>query len=85
MQADSGETYVVEGDHYSPPESLNWEYFSKGDHHTTCFRKWVADYYDIEADGESYKNCDWSYPVPSKAAERIKDYVAFYPRVKVAD
>lgn len=34
--AESDDTVVVEGNHYFPPESVNWEYLEPSDHHTTC-------------------------------------------------
>jgi uncharacterized protein (DUF427 family) len=38
----------------------------------------VADYFDIRVDGVESGSAAWVYRDPSHAAERIKDYVAFY-------
>ena len=81
--ADSDETIVVEGNHYFPPSSLNWEYFSNNDRHTICPWKGVASYYDVEVEGERNDAAAWTYPDPSDAAAQIKDYVAFWGGVRV--
>ena len=81
--AESKKTIKVEGNHYFPPEAVNRDYFVEKDAHTTCWWKGVASYYDVVVDGKVYKSGAWTYPEPSKAAERIRDYVAFYPQVKV--
>lgn len=81
--AESDQTIVVEGNHYFPPESVNREYFEDSGSHTRCFWKGKASYYDVVVGGESYRDGAWYYPDPSKAASQIKDYVAFYGRVRI--
>ena len=81
--AESDETVMVEGNHYFPPESVNKGYFSDTDLHTRCPWKGTASYFDIVVEGEKYKGGAWYYPDPSQAADEIKDYVAFYGRVKI--
>ena len=76
--AESDETIIVEGSHYFPPETVNSEYFSENELHTTCHWKGVASYFDVKADGEESDSAAWTYRDPSTAAESIKDYVAFY-------
>ncbi len=76
--AESDKTIIIEGSHYFPPESLSTEYFSENDRHTTCHWKGVASYFDIAVDGKESDSAAWTYREPSRAAERIKDYVAFY-------
>ena len=83
--ADSETTQVVEGNHYFPPDSVNWQYFARTDLHTTCAWKGLASYYDIVADGKRYENGAWTYPSPKKAAEQITDYVAFYSQVTITE
>ncbi len=81
--ADSETTHVVEGNHYFPPESVNWQYVERTDLHTSCFWKGLASYYDIVVDGKRYENGAWTYPSPKQAAEQIIDHVAFYSQVKI--
>jgi uncharacterized protein (DUF427 family) len=81
--AESDETIVVEGNHYFPPDSVNWERFEESDAHTVCAWKGVASYYNVKADGNVNKDAAWYYPDPKPAAEEIRDYVAFWRGVRV--
>jgi uncharacterized protein (DUF427 family) len=76
--AESNETILIEGSHYFPPDSINQEFFAENDHSTVCHWKGVASYFDVAADGKEESSAAWTYHDPSRAAERIKDYVAFY-------
>lgn len=76
--ADSNQTVVIEGNHYFPPESINWDYLQKSDTHTKCPWKGEASYYDVVIDGAVEKDAAWYYPEPKKAAKEIKNHVAFY-------
>ena len=76
--AESNDTVVVEGNHYFPPDSVNMEYCTENDRHTVCRWRGVANSFDINVDGEQFGSAAWVYPEPSHAADRIKDYVAFY-------
>jgi uncharacterized protein (DUF427 family) len=81
--AESDETIVVEGNHYFPPSSMDRAFFKPTDHHTVCHWKGVASYYDIEVEGRLNRNAAWTYPDPSPAAHKIKDYVGFWHGVRV--
>jgi uncharacterized protein (DUF427 family) len=81
--AQSDLTVVVEGNEYFPPESLNREFFVPSDHHTHCFWKGQASYYDIVVDGKKNPNAAWYYPAASDAAKLIESYVAFWHGVEV--
>ncbi len=81
--AESNETKVVEGNHYFPPESINWEYFRESAHHSRCPWKGLASYYDVVVDGKENRNAAWYYLDPSQAAQQIAGYVAFWNGVKV--
>ncbi len=81
--AQSDATVVVEGNHYFPPDAVNWDYFTKTEHTTVCPWKGTASYYSITIDGEMSSNAAWTYEAPSDAAAEIKDHVAFYPVVDV--
>lgn len=83
--AESNHTERVEGNHYFPPDTVNWGYFKESSTHTTCSWKGVASYYTIEVEGEVVKDAAWYYPAPKDAARNIKDHVAFWGKVKVED
>ncbi|MGI9598316.1 MAG: DUF427 domain-containing protein [Acidimicrobiales bacterium] len=79
--AESDDTVVVEGNHYFPPSSVQWEHFSETDRTTVCGWKGTASYYSVTVGGETLDNVAWTYRDPKDAASEIKDYVAFYPQV----
>lgn len=81
--AESDNTKVVEGNHYFPKDSINKEFFKETEHETVCPWKGTASYYTLEVDGEVNKDAAWYYPSPSKAANEIKDHVAFWKGVEV--
>ncbi len=82
--AEADETVVIEGNHYFPPESINQEFLSETPgYNTTCPWKGLASYYDVEVEGERAQAVAWTYKDPSDRASMIKDYVAFYPKVRV--
>lgn len=83
--AESDHTERVEGNHYFPPDAVNWDYFKESSTHTTCSWKGIASYYTIEIEGEVVKDAAWYYPAPKDAAKNIKDHVAFWGKVKVED
>ena len=80
--AESDNTVVVEGNHYFPPDSINWEYVQKSDTHTTCPWKGEASYYNIVIDEAVEPDAAWYYPEPKAAASQIKNHVAFYRGVE---
>ena len=81
--AESDQTVLVEGNHYFPPDAVNWQYLQENRHHTSCFWKGTAGYYDVIVDGKTLNNAAWFYPEPSRAAGHIKDHVAFWKGVRV--
>jgi uncharacterized protein (DUF427 family) len=83
--AESERTVVVEGNHYFPPGTVNFDLLRRADHRTTCPWKGVASYYDVSVDGETNANAAWYYPDPSSAAREIKDHIAFWHGVNVED
>ena len=83
--AESKATRVVEGNHYFPPDSINRNYFRDSDKHTTCPWKGIASYHHIMVDGQVNQDAAWYYPQPKVAAENIKNYVAFWKGVEVAE
>ncbi len=83
--AESDRTIVIENNHYFPPESIKGEFFKKSDAQTHCPWKGDASYYTLEVNGERNPDAAWFYPNPKKAAEAIKDYVAFWKGVKIEE
>ncbi len=81
--AESNKYEIVEGNFYFPPKAINDQYFRKSDTQTTCPWKGKASYYHLEVDGKINRNAAWYYPSPSKAAQNIKGYVAFWNGVKI--
>jgi uncharacterized protein (DUF427 family) len=81
--AESGDTVMLEGNHYFPANSINRDYFHESDNHTTCPWKGQASYYDILVDGEANKDAAWYYPEPKDAANNIRKRVAFWKGVVV--
>lgn len=81
--AESDKTVIVEGNHYFPVGAVKAEYLQASDHHSICFWKGEASYYDIVVDGQLNRNAAWYYPEPSRTAQMIKGYVAFWKGVKV--
>jgi len=81
--AESGETIVVEGNHYFPQQSIKKEHFKTSGTHTTCSWKGIASYYDILVDGKVNKDAAWYYLQPKEAAKNIANYVAFWKGVQV--
>ena len=81
--AESGDTVVVENNHYFPAESLNMEYFTSSETVTHCPWKGDANYYSITVNGEVNKDAAWYYASPKDAAAQIANRVAFWKGVKV--
>ena len=82
--AESDKTVVIEGNHYFPPDSIKRDYLTRSEKHTTCPWKGVASYYHVRVGEKSNPDAAWYYPEPKKAANSIKDHVAFWRGVKVS-
>jgi uncharacterized protein (DUF427 family) len=81
--AESGDTVVVEGNHYFPLESVDQTLLQPSTTHTTCPWKGMASYYDLVVDGATNKDAAWYYPEPKEAAREIRGRVAFWKGVEV--
>lgn len=64
--------------YYIPQEFIKMEYLIKSNHKTLCEWKGSATYWSINVDGNISENAGWSYPVPWKGFELIKDHIAFF-------
>jgi uncharacterized protein (DUF427 family) len=83
--AEAESTVKVEGNHYFPPEAVRREHFVDSDRTTKCLWKGTAHYLTAQVNGEEAANVAWYYPDPSRAARKIKDHVAFYPKVQIEE
>ena len=81
--AQSNETISLENNSYFPEDSINKEFFDKSGLNTICPWKGEASYYHLKVDGEVNEDAAWYYPNPKYAAERIKNYVAFWRGVQI--
>ncbi len=81
--AESGDTIVIEGNHYFPIDSVKEEYLKPSDTNTVCPWKGRASYYTLVIDGKENKDAAWYYPEPSAMAKGIKNRLAFWRGVEV--
>ncbi len=81
--AESGDTHIVEGNHYFPPASLRREHVRPSETHTVCGWKGTASYYDVVVGEEVNKDACWYYPACKPEAKHIEGYVAFWRGVEV--
>ncbi len=81
--ASSERTVVVEGNHYFPPDSVDRAHLEPSEKTTVCPWKGRAGYYDIVVGQHRNAAAAWYYPDPSKAAEKIRDHVAFGHGVRI--
>ena len=81
--AESDRCEVVEGNQYFPPDSLNMEFFKPSEKTTFCPWKGTANYFTVEAAGETNPDAAWVYREPKSGASNIKGYVAFWRGVTV--
>ena len=83
--AESDNTVIVEGNHYFPKDSVNWELFSETPTSSVCPWKGKASYYSVTVDGAQNQDAAWTYLQPKEAAAEIKDHLAFWRGVKVGE
>jgi uncharacterized protein (DUF427 family) len=63
---------------YIPPGNVNWELLRSARGSSICEWKGAATYWALVAAPE-LGVVAWSYPDPTPAFSRIRDYIAFYP------
>ncbi|CAM3911019.1 DUF427 domain-containing protein [Deinococcus frigens] len=83
--AQSDHTEVVEGNHYFPADSVNQALLRPSETHSVCPWKGTASYYTLEVDGKRNPDAAWYYPQPKDAATQIRDHVAFWKGVEIAE
>lgn len=81
--AQSDDMIVVEGNHYFPHDSVNWDTLTPSATTTRCFWKGKASYFDVRASGRSNAAAAWTYEKPWPLARHITGHVAFWHGVRV--
>jgi len=81
--AESEKTVVVEGNHYFPPDSVDFDLLRPSDTTTVCPWKGIAHYFNVVVNGDENPNAAWYYPEPKPAAAEIRDRIAFWKGVAV--
>jgi uncharacterized protein (DUF427 family) len=81
--AESDETIIVENNHYFPASAVKKEFLVPSTTHTTCPWKGVASYYSLRANGKDNPDAAWYYADPKRAAQNIKNYIAFWKGVQI--
>ena len=86
--AESGDTILIEGNQYFPPDSVRREFLTPSDTHTICPWKGEASYYNVVVGGETNHDAAWYYPVPKdgsikRVGKDFSNYVAFWHGVEV--
>lgn len=81
--AASGDTVVVEGNHYFPAEAVDAAVLRPSATTSVCPWKGTAHYHSIVVDGAENRDAAWHYPDPKSAAAEIKDRIAFWKGVEV--
>jgi len=82
--AETANYELVESYVYFPPESLQWQYFTRSDKPSETSWKGQSVYYDVSVEGEVVKDGAWSYPEATEAAKNIEGYVVFaYGEIQV--
>jgi len=83
--AESSETIIIEDNHYFPMSSLNMQFFIASEITSHCPWKGDASYYSVTVNAKENKDCAWYYQEPKKAAQEIKNHVAFWRGVEVIE
>jgi len=83
--AESDETIVVEGNHYFPPDSVDFSRLERSRMVSLCPWKGIASYYSVQAGGASNRDAAWTYRRPFPWIRKIRDHVAFWGGVEVRE
>lgn len=81
--AESGDTVVVENNHYFPLAAVKAEYLRPSSSTSVCAWKGTANYYTLDVSGSTNPDAVWYYAEPKDAAREIRGRVAFWKGVKV--
>jgi uncharacterized protein (DUF427 family) len=83
--AESNETIVVEGNHYFPPDSVDFSRLERSRTVSLCPWKGIASYYSVQADSARNRDAAWTYRRPLPWIRKIRDHVAFWGGVEVGE
>ena len=64
---------------YLPPADVDTALLRPGSGSSFCEWKGPARYWSLVLEGSELPNVGWSYPAPLPGAERLTDFIAFYP------
>jgi len=81
--AESGDTVVVEGNHYFPRASVNPAHLANSERTSHCPWKGTAQYHSLTVNGQTNTDAAWYYADPKPAAAQIKDRIAFWRGVRI--
>ena len=81
--AESEQTVEIEGNHYFPPTSLNWEFLQPSTRQSFCPWKGEASYYSVKVGLFENTDAAWTYSNTQEQAKPIEGYVAFWKGVQV--
>ncbi|MCY4538472.1 MAG: DUF427 domain-containing protein [Chloroflexi bacterium] len=81
--AESDKPLIVEGNLYFPRDTVRAEFLRESESRTICPWKGEASYFHLAVDGAENHDAAWCYPEPKKAAQQIKDHVAFWRGVSI--
>ena len=82
--AESGDTVVVEGNHYFPRSAVKADVLVDSDTTSVCPWKGTASYHSVVVDGQVNEDAAWYYPAPKPEAAQIQDRIAFWKGVEVS-
>lgn len=82
--ARSGDTVIVEGNHYFPLAAVDQSLLVPSETTSFCPWKGTANYYSLSVNGAENRDAVWYYADPKPAAAEIKGRVAFWKGVEVA-
>jgi uncharacterized protein (DUF427 family) len=85
LLAEADKTVIVEGNHYFPPETVDFTRLRLTQARSLCVWKGMARYYDAVVDGDVNRSAGWTYRHPSPLARRIRDHVAFWNGVLIEE
>jgi uncharacterized protein (DUF427 family) len=83
--ARSDDTVMVEGNHYFPRDAVDASVLEPSTTTSVCPWKGTAHYHSVRVDDTLNADAAWYYPDPKPEAEPIRDRIAFWRGVKVAE
>ena len=66
--------------YYIPPDDVDLDRILPSTRTSFCEWKGLASYWTVRSPTREAKDAAWSYPAPTAGFEKLRDYLAFYPR-----